>query len=82
MAEFNAIEYLEGMYKATIDRIESLARDGKPEDAVKLKANSTLLNKLLPDRTKMELDIASKSPYEMLLRNLENGEDKAGHESS
>jgi hypothetical protein len=62
--DFNMIEYLEGFQKKTIDNIQKIAEDGTEKDAVKLKANQVLLNKLLPDRTKMDLDIHNMSPYE------------------
>lgn len=71
--EDNAIEYLEGKHKEIIGRIEELSKTGKNEDSVKLKANVTLLNKILPDRTKMELDLKSKAPYDMLREALKEG---------
>jgi hypothetical protein len=58
--------YLESKQKEILDRIIDLSVNGENTDSVKLKANVTLLNKLVPDRTKMELDIKSKAPYDML----------------
>ena len=72
--DFNVIEYLEKIQKDCIDRIISLSKSGMPDDAVKLKANTTLLNKLVPDRTKMDLDIKNQAPYEFLLKNLKKDE--------
>lgn len=62
----NAIAYLEEQQRAIIDRIIDLSKSGENTDSVKLKANVTLLNKLVPDRTKMELDLKSVAPYDML----------------
>ena len=69
----NALDYLEGKQKEVLEGIWSLAQIGEPSDAVKLKALTTMLNKLVPDRTKMELDVKSTAPYETLLKNLEKG---------
>lgn len=69
--EDNAIVYLEEKQKEIIDRILELSKSGKNEESVKLKANVTLLNKLVPDRTKMELDLKSQAPYDMLKAALE-----------
>ena len=67
----SALDYLELKQKAIIDNIWALAQSSEPQDAVKLKANTVLLNKLVPDRTKMELDLKSQAPYEMLKKALE-----------
>ena len=68
--DFNVIEYLESLQKAAVDNAWQLAQTGGNEDSVKLKANQLILNKLIPDRTKMDLDIKSNAPYDLLLKNL------------
>ena len=77
MGDFNMVEWLEDKEKQIVERIEDLAVNGKPEDAVKLKANATLWGRIRPERTKMEVDVANKSPYELLMRKI-NGENKEG----
>jgi len=67
------VEYVEMKQKALIDRIDTLGVSGKPEDAVKLKANAILLNKIMPDLTKNEVKI-TVSPYERIKRALEEEE--------
>ncbi|HEY6020121.1 MAG TPA: hypothetical protein VIY48_09530 [Candidatus Paceibacterota bacterium] len=69
-SELNGIEYLEKKQQEIITRIEVLAQTGKNDDAVKLKANSVLLNKIMPDRTKMDVDVRSNAPYDMLRKAL------------
>lgn len=71
--DFDAITYLEHKIKEVIERIEGLAVLSEPKDSVKLKANIALLNKILPDRTKMDLDIKNSAPYELLKKHLEEG---------
>lgn len=69
--DFNMIVYLEKFQKKTIDRVLEIAENGTEKDAVKLKANTALLNKLLPDRTKMDLDVRAQAPYDKILEQLE-----------
>ena len=66
----NAIDYLEEKEKEIFDKIWVLAEQGKMDDAVKLKALQGLFNKIRPDRTKLDLDVKSTAPYEVLLKNL------------
>ena len=76
--DFDIIEYLEEMEKSVVDRIVDISMTGKESDAVRLKANTTLLNKLLPDRTKMEVDVRSAAPYDKLLEKLGQGKAQEG----
>lgn len=73
--DFNVIEYIEKIQKKTVDNIIALSESGTEKDAVKLKANQVLLNKLVPDRTKMDLDIRSQAPYEKIMEQLEKKKD-------
>ena len=72
--DFNMIVYLEKFQKKTLDRVLEIAESGTEKDAVKLKANTALLNKLLPDRTKMDLDVKAQAPYDKILEQLNKGE--------
>lgn len=74
MDDFNMVEWLEKKEKEIVERIEVLAKSGSNDDAVKLKANATLWGRIRPERTKMEVDVANKSPYELLLKNLGGSE--------
>lgn len=53
--------------------MEKIATEGTLKDAVKLKANIALLNKVLPDLTKNEVKV-TVSPYERILAALEEGD--------
>jgi len=70
-------DYLTAAQRVIIGRIERIAQSGKMEDAVKLKANQTLLNKTLPDITKQEV-IYTESPYDRILRVINEEEGKDG----
>ena len=72
--DFNMIVYLEKFQKKVIDKIVTLSETGTEKDSVKLKANQAILNKLLPDRTKMDLDVKNNAPYEILLKQLKADE--------
>ncbi len=68
--KMDALEYLEHKKKQVIEKIEALADSGTQYDAVKLKALQVLLNKVMPDRTKLDVDIKNNAPYDMLMKNL------------
>lgn len=68
--DFNVVIYLEQLQKQIVDRIVRLSEEGTERDAVKLKANQVLLNKLVPDRTKLDVDIRSQAPYEKIMEQL------------
>jgi hypothetical protein len=71
--DFNVMDYLEKIQKQTVDNIIELSNTGTEKDSVRLKANQVILNKLVPDRTKMDLDIKNNAPYDVLLKSLEKG---------
>jgi hypothetical protein len=77
--EFNVIIYLEKLQKKVVDNIIRLSEDGTEKDAVKLKANTTLLNKLVPDRTKLDVDIRSQAPYDKIMEQIEKAKPKPSH---
>ena len=64
------IDYLEKKTLTIIGRIEGLAINGTNEDAVKLKANISLLNKIIPDKQRSEVMVVV-SPYQRILEALE-----------
>lgn len=69
-------KYLQLKIMEIIGRIEKLARNGKPEETVKLKANQVLLNKIMPDMNRLDLDIKSVAPYEALKKAIEEIDNK------
>jgi hypothetical protein len=69
------VEYIEKKQRAIIDRVEGIACSGRLEDAVKLKANLALLNKVLPDIQKSEVTVTI-SPYQRILNALEGKNDE------
>ena len=72
-------DYLTRAQMVIIGRIERLAREGKPEDIVKLKANFGLLNKIMPDVVKGETrEIIT--PYDRICAALKKEEEKDGTE--
>lgn len=66
----DAFEYLKERQLKYIRRIEKLSESGELEDAVKLKASQILLNKILPDKTRHEVEML-KSPYELILEQIQ-----------
>ena len=78
MLGMNAIDYLDEMEMEVFGNIMNLARKGKPSDAVRLKANMAVYNKIRPDRTKLDLDVKCTAPYEVLVKNLINKEESDG----
>ena len=72
--DFNIIIYLEKLQKKVVDNIIRLSEEGTEKDSVKLKANQVLLNKLVPDRTKLDVDIRSQAPYDRIMEQLNKGE--------
>jgi hypothetical protein len=71
-----AQDYLESKRQEIIERIEKLAQSGELEDAVKLKANQILLNKILPDKTRLDIGYDKKSPIELIMEQMKQIEDK------
>ena len=69
--DFNVIDYIEKFQKRTVNKILKLSESGTEKDSVKLKANLAILSKLVPDRTKMELDMRNSAPYDLLKKHLE-----------
>ena len=61
------VNFIEGLGMAIVQRIDGIATSGTLKDAVKLKANQVLLNKILPDLTRNE-QVITESPYEKILR--------------
>ena len=61
------VNFIEGLGMAIVQRIDCIAISGTLKDAVKLKANQVLLNKILPDLTRNE-QVITESPYEKILR--------------
>lgn len=61
-------KYLEGRVMEYVKGIEAIAQTGSNEDSTRLKAYTTLLNKRVPDITKMDLDIKNTSPYELFMK--------------
>jgi len=67
------VEWLEQRAIAVLQRVEEMSKTGKLGDAVKLKANQTLLNKIIPDVNKTEF-IVTESPYDKIMRAIEERE--------
>ncbi len=63
-------KYMAGRVKEYIADIEYIAKHGTNDDSTKLKACTVLLNKIMPDRTKMDVDIKNQAPYEILMKQL------------
>lgn len=69
-------QYLEQMEMRIIQRIENIAQIGTLQDAVKLRANQMLLNKIRPDKSLRDSADLEESPYEAILRRLEHHDDE------
>src|SRR5574340_579249 len=67
------VEYLTQKVGTIITRVEAIATSGTSDDNVKLKANLALLNKIVPDVTRNEIEV-KRSPYERFLEMLEGAE--------
>ena len=61
-------------YKRRIlNKIWAIANSGeKGDDEVRLKALQVILAKIMPDKTKMEVDVKSQAPYAALVKALED----------
>ena len=66
----DAFQYLKDRQLKILKRIEKLSESGELEDAIKLKASQILLNKVMPDITKHEIEMP-KSPYELILEQIQ-----------
>ena len=66
------LDYLHRLDRQIIQRIDHIARLGEAGDSVKLKANIALLNKILPDLTRADLEIRSEAPYKKIAKFIEN----------
>jgi hypothetical protein len=66
----DAFEYLEHKKMQIIKGIESIADTGTQDDSTRLKAHALLLGKIMPDQTKLSVDVRSKAPYDALLDKL------------
>lgn len=64
-------KYMAARVRQYVEGIEYIAKSGTNDDSTRLKAYSTLLNKVMPDKTKMDLDIKSQAPYDALKKALE-----------
>ena len=69
------VEYLTIQAGGMIQRVEAIAMSGTAQDSVRLKANLALLNKVVPDVTRNEIEV-KRSPYERFLEMLEGAERK------
>jgi hypothetical protein len=65
----NAVEYLETVQLAIVKKLYELSESGKMDDGVKLGAAKALLNKIVPDKTKVEL-VGEESPMDKLRKAL------------
>jgi hypothetical protein len=69
------VAYVGKYTKMAVDNIVKIAKEGMPEDAVRLKANSVLLNKIVPDQTKVEMDMGKMAPYELFMKKVGKGKE-------
>jgi len=67
------VEWLESRAIQILNRVEVLAKEGKLGDAVKLKADQTLLNKIIPDVNKTEF-VVTEAPFDKIMRSIEERE--------
>lgn len=65
--DFNIVTYLEKFQKDVVDRVVYISTSGCEKDNVKLKANIKLLDKFVPDKQRLDIDVNGKAPLAFLL---------------
>jgi hypothetical protein len=65
--DFNIVTYLEKFQQDVVDRVVGISTSGCEKDNVRLKANIKLLDKFVPDKQKLDIDVNGKATLAFLL---------------
>lgn len=68
-------DYLAVLEQEVVNNIYAIGRVGTNDDSTKLKAWHILFNKIRPDKTRLDIHIKSKAPYELIMKAIEENED-------
>lgn len=70
-------DYLAAMEQEVVKNIYDIGKEGTNDDSTRLNAWKVLFNKIRPDKTRLDISIKSRAPYDLIMQAIEEDSDAA-----